>query len=41
MDDFVIGPTLGFGAYGRVQLVTAKQNGKIYAMKILMKKNSN
>ena len=39
MDDFDIGPTLGFGAYGRVQLVTAKQNGKIYAMKILMKRH--
>ena len=39
LQDFDIGPTLGFGAYGRVQLVTAKQNGKIYAMKILMKRH--
>ena len=39
LSDFDIGPTLGFGAYGRVQLVTAKQNGKVYAMKILMKRH--
>eukprot|EP01049_Picozoa_sp_SAG25_P007215 SAG25_NODE_576_length_6788_cov_7.020033_9_plen_217_part_00 len=39
MADFDVGPTLGFGAYGRVQLVTAKQNGKAYAMKILMKRH--
>jgi CRP-like cAMP-binding protein/tRNA A-37 threonylcarbamoyl transferase component Bud32 len=38
-DDFTIMQTLGFGAYGRVQLVKSKQNGKIYAMKILMKRH--
>lgn len=39
LGDFTIMQTLGFGAYGRVQLVTANQNGKIYAMKILMKRH--
>lgn len=38
-DDFDIMQTLGFGAYGRVQLVRYKANGKIYAMKILMKRH--
>lgn len=35
--DFVLGKTLGTGAFGRVRFVTYKPSGKIYALKTLKK----
>jgi serine/threonine protein kinase len=38
MNDFLMQTTLGSGTYGKVVLVKHKGNGKLYAMKILKKK---
>mmetsp|Transcript_37014 Transcript_37014/g.80822 ORF Transcript_37014/g.80822 Transcript_37014/m.80822 type:complete len:326 (+) Transcript_37014:56-1033(+) len=36
-NDFMLGKTLGTGAFGRVRFVTYKQSGKFYALKTLKK----
>ena len=39
LDDFELMKLLGYGTYGRVFLARRKKNGKIYAIKVLDKKN--
>jgi serum/glucocorticoid-regulated kinase 2 len=37
-DDFLLIQVIGTGSYGKVLLVKKKTNGKLYAMKVLKKK---
>lgn len=38
LEDYVIGPKLGFGSYGQVYLITQKHDGKQFALKVIPSK---